>query len=111
MTEELLIFFDLNNQLKTLTDRSDTFTNKYDGLNSELLVKKNRITLLHQRFVYLEWNAVNKALCYRRVFLVAKSVSRDIRDNAVEETVFKTLSVAGHEATPGNLYGCHQLKN
>ena len=40
-------------------------------------------TLLHQRFVYLESNAVNKALCYRRVFLVANSVHRDIRDNAV----------------------------
>ena len=66
LTEELLQIFDITCQLKALSDRFNTFSAKHEELKSDLLITKNCNTLLHQRIIQLERNAVNNAPCHRR---------------------------------------------
>ena len=36
---------------------------------------------------------------------------RDIGDNVLEETVYRNISLTGHEVTPDDLHACRRLKN
>ena len=61
LIEELLQICDISCQLKALNDRFDTFAPKHEELKSDLLIVKNGNTLLYQRIIQLERNAVNNA--------------------------------------------------
>ena len=111
LIEELLQISDISCQLKALNDRFDTFAAKHEELKSDLLITKNCDTLLHQRIIQLEWNAVNNTQYHRRKSLEVNSVPHDIEDNILEETVCRAISLTGHEVTLGDLHRCYQLKN
>ena len=76
-----------------------------------MLITKNCNTLLHQRIIQLERNAVNNAEYHRRESLEVNPLPRDIGDNVLEETVCRAISLTGHEITPDGLHACHRLKN
>ena len=76
LTEELLQIFDISCQLKALSDRFNTFSAKHEELKSDLLITKNSNTLLHQRIIQLERNAVNNVLYHRRESLEVNPVHR-----------------------------------
>ena len=111
LIEELLQTSDISCQLKVLNDIFDTFAAKHEELKSYLLITKNCNTLLHQRIIQLEWNAVNSAQYHRRQSLEINPVPRDIGNNVLEETVCRAISLTGHEVTPDDLHACHWLKN
>ena len=54
---------------------------------SDLLTTKNCNTLLHERIIQLERNAVNNAQYHQRESLKVNPAPRDIGDNILEETV------------------------
>ena len=110
LIEELLQISDTSCQLKDLNDRFDTFAPKHEELKSDLLIVKNGNTLLYQRIIQLERNAVNNAQYHRRESLEVNPVPRNIGDNVLEETVCRAISLTGHEVTPDDLHACHRLK-
>ena len=61
LVEEFLKFSNITDQLQSLTKRFDDFIEKYDILHSELLVSKNWNSLLLNRIINLERNALNNA--------------------------------------------------
>ena len=91
---------DISCQLTALNDRFDTFAAKHEELKSDLLITKNCNTLLLQRIIQLERNAVNNAQYHRKESLEVNPVPRDIGDNVLEETVCKAISLTGHKVTP-----------
>ena len=111
LTEELLQLSGITSQLKALNDRFHTFSAKSEEFKSDFLITKNCIILLHQPIIQLERNAVNNAQYHRRESPEVNPVPRDIGDNVLEETVYRTISLTGHEVTPDDLYACHRLKN
>ena len=111
LIEELLQISDISCQLKALNDRFDTFAAKHEELKSDLLITKNCNTLLLQRIIQLERNAVNNAQYHRKESLEVNPVPRDIGDNVLEETVCRAISLTGHEVTPDDLHTCNRLKN
>ena len=111
MIEELLQISDTSCELKALNDRFDTFAAKHEELKSDLLITRNCNTLLHQRIIQLERNAVNNAQYHRRKSLEINPVLLDIGNNVLEQTVCRAISLSGHDVTPDDLHACHQLKN
>ena len=111
MIEELLQISDTSCELKALNDRFDTFAAKHEELKSDLLITRNCNTLLHQRIIQLERNAVNNAQYHRRKSLEINPVLLDIGNNVLEQTVCRAISLTGHDVTPDDLHACHQLKN
>ena len=111
LIEELLQISNISCQLKVLNDIFDTFAAKHEESKSYLLITKNCNTLLHQRIIQLERNAVNSAQYHRRQSQEVNPVPRDIGNNVLEETVCRAISLTGHEVTPGDLHACHRLKN
>ena len=107
LIEELLQISDISCQLN---DRFDTFAAKHEELKSDLLITKNCNTLLLQRIIQLERNAVNNAQYHRKESLEVNPVPRDIGDNVLEETVCRAISLTGHEVTPNDLHAYHRLK-
>ena len=105
LIEELLPISDISCQLQALNYRFDTFAVK------DLLVTKNCNTLLHQRIIQLERNAVNHAQYQQRESLEIKKVPHDIEDNVLEETVCRAFSLTGHEVTTDDLHACYRLRN
>ena len=105
LIEELLPISDISCQLQALNYRFDTFAVK------DLLVAKNCNTLLHQRIIQLERNAVNHAQYQQRESLEIKKVPHDIEDNVLEETVCRAFSLTGHEVTTDDLHACYRLRN
>ena len=89
--KELLQISDISCQLKALNDRSDTFAAKHEQLKSGLLIRKNCNTLLHQRVIQLQRNAVNNAQYHRRESLEVNLVSRNIRGKVLEEIVCRAI--------------------
>ena len=51
LIEELLQISDISCHLKAFIDRFDNFAAKHEELKSNLLIKKNCNTLLHQRII------------------------------------------------------------
>ena len=111
LIEELLQISDISCQLKALNDRFDTFAAKHEELKSDLLITKNCNTLLHQRIIQLEQNAVNSVQYHRRQSLEVNPVLREFGNNILEETVCRAISLTGHEVTPDDLHTCHRLKH
>ena len=111
LIEELLPVSDISCQLKALNYRFDTFVVKHEELKSDMLVTKNCNTLLHQRIIQLERNAVNHAHYQQRESLEIKKVPHDIEDNVLEETVCRAFSLTGHEVTTDDLHACYRLRN
>ena len=61
--------------------------------------------------IQLERNAVNNSQYHRRESLELNPVPLDIWDNALEETVCRAISLAGHQLTHDDSHACHRLKN
>ena len=106
LIEEHLQISDISCQLKALNNRSDTFKHE---LKSDLLITKNCNTLLHQRIIPLEPNAVKSAQYHWRESLEHNRVPREIGDSVLEEAVYGAISLT--EVTPDDLHACHRLKN
>ena len=111
LVEELLQISDISRQLKALNDRFNTFAAKHEELKSYLLLTRNCNTLLHQRIIQLEQNAVNNAQYHRRESLEVNPLPRHIGNNVLEEAVCRAISLTGHEVTPNDLHACYRLKN
>ena len=88
LIEELLQLSDISYHLKALNHRFDTFAAKHEELKSALLITKNYNNLLHQRIIQLERNAVNLT-----------GDTGDIGENVLEVTVYRDISLTGHEIT------------
>ena len=111
LTEELLQISDISSQLKALNDRFDTFTGEHEELQSDWLIAKNFNTLIHQRIVQLDRNAVNNAQYHWRKSLEVILMPPEIEDNVLEETVCRAISLTENEVTPDDLQACHRLKS
>ena len=85
LTEELLQLSDISCQLKALNDRFGTFAAKHEDLKSDLLITKNCNTLLDQRIIQIERNAVKNYHYHRREPLEVNPVHCDIGENVLEE--------------------------
>ena len=55
----------------------------------------------------LERNAVSNFQYHRRESLEVALVPRDIRDNFLDKTVCRAISLTGHEVTPDDLHMYH----
>ena len=62
------------------------FASKHEELKSDLLITKTCNTLLHQRIIQLEVNAVNNAQYCPRKSVESNLVPRDIEDKVLEKT-------------------------
>ena len=111
LIEELLQISNISCQLKVLNDIFDTFAAKHEESKFYLLITKNCNTLLHQRIIQLEQNAVNSVQYHRRQSLEVNPVLREFGNNILEETVCRAISLTGHEVTPDDLHTCNRLKN
>ena len=73
-----------------------------------MLITKNCNTLLHQRIIQLERNAViNAQYTGGKLW----KLTRGSVTLGIKETVCRAISLTGYEVTPGNLHACHRLKN
>ena len=79
--------------IKGLNDRFDSFAPKDEDLKSDLLITKNWI---HQRIIQLETNSFKNAQYHWREPLDGNLVPGEIRDNVLEETVRKPVSLSRH---------------
>ena len=85
LTEALPQLSDISCQLKALNDRFDTFAAKHGDLKSDLLITKNCNTLLDQRIIQIERNAVKNCHYHRTKPLEVNPVPCDIGENVLEE--------------------------
>ena len=83
---------------------------KFEVVSSDLAVARNCYTLLTERIVQLERNAVTNAQYHRRVSVEVNPVPPSISDEELEVNICKALSLAGHEVKPDDLQACHRLK-
>ena len=68
LVEELIKYSNIAAQLKILTDQFDYFFGKYDKLQSKLVISKRCNSLLVNRIINLEINALRNILedkCWR----------------------------------------------
>ena len=110
LSQELVHLSDINIQLKALNYRFGTFGSKPEELKSDLFITKNSNALQHQWIIQLEQNTVNNAQYHWRKPLEVNPVPRDIGDNVLEETIWRAISLTGHEATLDDLHACHWLE-
>ena len=71
---------------------------------------KNCNQLLSERIVQLERNAVNNAQCHCSESLEINPVPASIGNDVLESSIYKALSLIGHEMKPDYLQACHCLK-
>ena len=69
LVEELIKCSNIVDQIKILTDRFDDFVDKYEKLPSELVISWNCNSLLVNRIINLERNALSNAQYIRREML------------------------------------------
>ena len=69
LVEELIKCSNIADQIKTLTEQFDEFVGIYEKLQSELVISKNIDSLLVNRIINLERNALSNAKYIRREML------------------------------------------
>ena len=110
LIDELISVEDISSKLSDLTSLFDDFLRRYEIFNSELTVRKNFNRLLTERIVQLERNAVSNAQYHRHESLEINPVPASIGDDDLENSVYRALSLTGHEVKPDDLQACHLLK-
>ena len=96
LIDELISVEDISSKLADLTSRFDHFVRRYEILSSELTVSRNCNSLLSERVVQLERNAVNNAQYHRRESLEINPVPASTGDDVFESSVCEALSLTGH---------------
>ena len=110
LIDELISVEDISSKLSDLTSRFDDFLRRYEVLSSELTISKNCNRLLGERIVQLERNAANNAQYHRRESLEINPVPASIGNDVLESSVYRALSLTGHEVKPDDLQACHRLR-
>ena len=110
LIEELISVEDKSSKLSDLTSRFDDFLTQYEILFSELTVSKNCNRLISERIVQLERNVVNNAQFHRRESLEINLVPATAGDDVLESSVWRALSLTGHEVKTDDLQACHRFK-
>ena len=83
----------------------------FEELKSDLVVIKKCNSLLYSRIVQFEKNAVSNAQYHRTKTLELNAVPQDIHDNALEDTICKTLLLTGKEFIPEDLHERQRMSN
>ena len=86
---------DINMKLSNLEEKFNEFVSKYDKVNSELQQCKKINSHLLTRVIQLERNAVASSQYSRRETIELNPVPADIAEDALEENVWKALSLIG----------------
>ena len=110
LIDELMSIEDISSKLANLTTRFDDFSRRFEVLSSELAISKNCNRLLSERTIQLERNAVSNAQYHRRESIEVIPVPASIGDEELEDSIYKALSLTGHEVIPDDLQACHRLK-
>ena len=95
LVEELIKCSNKADQLKIFTDWFDDFVGKHDNLQSELAISKNYNSLLVNRTIKLDKNALNNAQYIRRDMLELNPIPHSINNFDLEEKVCEALSFTG----------------
>ena len=96
LIHELIRVEDISSKLSDLTICFNDFLRQYEILSSELTVSKNCNSLLSERIVQLEWNAVNNAQYHHCESQERNPVPASINNDVLESSVYRTLSLIGH---------------
>ena len=83
----------------------------FEELKSDLVVTKKCNSLLYYRIVQFEKNAVSNAQYHRTKTLELNPVPQDIHDNALEDTICKTLLLTGQEFVLEDLHERQRMSN
>ena len=110
LVEGLIKCSNIVDQIKILTDRFDDFVGKYEKLQSELVISWNCNSLIVNRLINLERNALSNAQYIRREVLEKNRVPHSINNVDLEEKVCEALSLTGTKVKPDNLDACHRMK-
>ena len=101
---------DINAKLTELSDRFNEFMSKYDQVHSELQQCKSYNSHLLTRIIQLERNAVTNSQYSRRETIELNPVPAEIREDVLEDSICKALSLTGVNVVPEDLQACHQIK-
>ena len=110
LVEEIIKCSNIADQTKTLTERFNEFVGKYEKLQSELVISKNFNSLIVNRIINLERNALSNAQYIRREMLEINPVLHSINNVDLEEKVCDALSLTGTKIKPDDLDACHRMK-
>ena len=97
-------------KLSDLTSDFDDFLRKYEILSSELTVSKNYNSLLSERTVQSERNAINNTQYYCRESLEINPVPASTVDGVLESNFCRALLLTGHELKSDDLQAYHHLR-
>ena len=111
LIEELLKFSDITDKLNGLNNRYEYFIQKYDELNSELLISKSCNSVLLKTITNLERNALNNTRYVRRETIVINPIPESISNTDLKNNICHALSLTGTTVTPDNLQSYHRIKN
>ena len=108
LIEELISVEDISSKPSDLTSHFHDFLRWYEILNSELTVSKNCNSLLAERIVQLERNAVSNAQYHRCESLEINPVPVFNGDDVLKNDVCRALSLTGHKVKPDDLQACQK---
>ena len=80
-------------------------------IEAELKIVKNCNTLLHERVIQLEKDALNTSQYVRKETMELGPLPSTITDDILEKTVCDILSLTGQKVTPNCLQACHRMKD
>ena len=101
---------DINAKLTDFSDRFNKFTSKYDKVYSELQQFKSYNSHLLTRIIQLEPNAVTNSQYSRRETIELNPVPAEIREDVLEHSICKALSLIGVNLVLEDLQAFHQMK-
>ena len=110
LATELLKKSNIAEQIKSLNEKFDFFTSKYDKVISELAVSKKVNDLLIGKVKTLERNLMQSSQYHRREIIEINPVPMDISDAVLESNVCSALSLSGTDVTEDDLQSCHRMK-
>ena len=97
----------INAKLTDLSDTFDKFMSKCDKVFSELQQCKSYNSHLLTRIIQLERNAVTNSQYSRRETIELNPVPAEIREDVLEDSICKALSLTGVNVVPEDLQACH----
>ena len=100
----------INAKFSELNHRFNDFQAKYKMVNSNLSISRRCNDLLLERISQLEHNKFNDAQCNRRETVKINSVSSDIAEDVLEQSVCQALLLTGISVEPDDLQACHGMR-
>ena len=86
------------------------FTSKYDNVYSESQHCKSYNSHLLTRIIQLERNAATNSQYSRQETIELNPVPAEIHEDALEDNIYKALSLTGVNLVPEDLQACHRMK-